>query len=292
MYEDTPRRRVWETFIRLLYGNNSMGWSTAGEKKSVRQIKREDFLNYIDRLYYPENIAMAVAGKLNQAKISKLTTKYFGQLEKKGKKRTKTIKLDQKMPKTKLAYKKTEQAHFCLGVPGYWYSHPDRFILGVLTVILGGGMSSRLFIQIRERRGLAYYVKCSPDFYTDSGYLLANAGVRLKNLDEAIKITLDELQDLKDKKVAIKELKKAKEFLKGNLILALEDSFQVASRYAGQILLEKKIRTPEETMKLIDKVTPDDIQRVAKEIFKSKKLNLAVIGPYRNKRRFQKLLEL
>lgn len=290
MYEDTPTRRVWEVFLRLLYGNNPMGWDIAGEKESILKIKREDFLNYINKLYSPENMTVTVAGKLNQAEINKLTNKYFGRLKKKGKKRTKTIKLYQKSSKTRLVFKKTEQAHFCLGVPGYELSHPDRFVLGVLTTILGGGMSSRLFIQIRERRGLAYYVSCTPDFYTDSGYLLVNAGIRLKKIDEAIRVTLAEFQNLVTKKVSPRELKKAKEFLKGNLILALEDSWRVASRYAHQVLMEEKIRTPEETLKLIEEVTPDDIQRVAKHIFKPKNLNLAIIGPYKEESRFKKLL--
>jgi len=186
--------------------------------------------------------------------------------------------------------KKTEQAHFCLGVPGYELSHPGRFTIGVLSSILGGGMSSRLFIQIRERRGLAYYVSCGPEFYSDSGYLLARAGVRLEKIEEAIKVTLQEFQDLREKKVSLEELKKAKEFLKGRMVLALEDSWRVASRYAYQTLLEEKIRTPKETMKLIDKVTQDDIQRVAKHVLSPEKLNLAIIGPFKDKTRFSRLL--
>lgn len=290
MYEDMPIRRIWEKFIRLLYGDNSMGWSTVGEKEGVGQIKRTDFLKYINHLYSPKNMTVAVAGKLNEMEVKALAEKYFSQLKRQGKKQAKAVKIHQKKAKTKVFYKKTEQAHFCLGVPGYWYSHPDRFAISVLAAILGGGMSSRLFIQIRERRGLAYYVDCSPDFFTDSGYLVARAGVRLRNADEAVKVTLEELQNLVTKKVSPKELKRAKELLKGRMILALEDSQQVASRYVLQLLSEKKMRTPKETMELIDKVTADDIQRVAKAIFKPEKLNLAIIGPYKDEKRFRKLL--
>ena len=232
MREDTPQVGVIEAFIRLLYGNNPMGWDIAGEKETVRQIKRKDFLEYIDKLYFSKNMAVVVAGKINEDKIIKLTKQYFGRLKKSGKKRTKSIKLSQKRPKTKLIYKKTEQAHFCLGVPGYWYSHPDRFVEVVLSTILGQGMSSRLFIEIRERRGLAYYVFCEPDFFVDSGFLMVRAGVALGQIEEAIKIVLNEFQKLVEKKVSFKELKKTKEFLKGRMILALEDSQNVASRYA------------------------------------------------------------
>jgi len=291
MREDDPRVRAAEAFIRLLYGDNPMGWDVIGEKENIRRIEREDFLQYINRLYFSKNMALAVAGRVNEDKVIKLTKKYFSELRKSGKKRKKSIKLTQNRPKTKLAYKKTEQAHFCLGVPGYWYSHPDRFVKAVLTTILGRGMSSRLFIEIREKRGLAYYVFCNNDFFTDSGFLVTRAGVKLEKVDEAIKVVINEFQKLVEKKVSPRELKKAKEFLKGRLILALEDSQNVASRYTGQILLEKKIRTPEQAMRLFDKVTPEDIQRVAKDIFKSKNLNLAIIGPYKDETRFRKLLK-
>ncbi|MBL7150903.1 insulinase family protein, partial [Candidatus Microgenomates bacterium] len=198
LYEDTPTRRVLELFERLLYGDNPMGWDIAGEKKNIRQIKRGDFLKYVNRLYFPQNMTVVVAGKFKQVEIVKLVEGYFGGFKKKGKKVKKKIKLDQKKSKLKLIYKKTEQAHFCLGVPGYWYSHPDRFSIGLLATILGGGMSSRLFIEIRERRGLAYYVGCAPEFFTDSGYLLAQAGVRLDSTDEAIKVILEEYNKVKN----------------------------------------------------------------------------------------------
>jgi len=291
MYEDTPTRRAWELFFRLLYGDNSMGRDIGGKKENIRQIKRKDFLKYINRLYFPRNMVVVAVGKVNEEKAKQLAKRYFSQLDRKGKKQTKAIKISQKRAKSKLTYKKTEQAHFCLGVPGYWYSHPDRFVLSVLAAIIGGGASSRLFIEIRERRGLAYYVRGVPDFFTDSGYFLARAGVRLKKIDEAIKVCLNEFGKISLKKVSDKELVRAKEMIKGNLILALEDSRNVAERYSNLLLLEKKIRTPEETMALIDKVTPDDIQRVAKSIFKPEKLNLAIIGPYKDEKRFKKLLK-
>ncbi len=291
LYEDTPMRRVQEIFIRILYGDNPMGWDIGGEKESIRKIKREDFLNYQEKLYYAKNMALVVAGKINEKEIRSLASQYFSGLRRIGQKTSKEIKLHQARPQIKLATKKTEQAHFCLGVPGFWYSHPDRFAIAVLAAILGGGMSSRLFIQVRERRGLAYYVACQPEFYVDSGFLLARAGVRLEKIDEAIKVTLDQFVDLEKKLVSQKELAKAKEFLKGGLILALEDSRQVAERYVVQALLEEKIRTPEEVMKLIDKVTAEDVRRVSKEIFQPKNLNLAIIGPYQEESRFQKLLK-
>ncbi len=290
-YEDLPTRRVIELFERMVYGNNSLGWSVAGDKKSVSKIKRNDFFAYLEKLYYPKNMAVSVAGKISQDKIKKLMEKYLGKIDKSGRKTTKKIKIDQKKPKLKLFNKKTDQAHFCLGVPGYWYSHPDRFSLSVLAAILGGGMSSRMWIQVRERRGLGYDVSSIPDFNTDCGLFLTRAGVKLARLEEAIKVVLEEYRKISTQLVDKKELTRAKEMLKGRFVLSLEDSKNVAERYLIQALLEKKIRTPEKAMRLIDKVTPEDVQRVAKDIFKPKNLNLAIVGPYKDESRFRKLLK-
>ncbi|MFC1727812.1 M16 family metallopeptidase [Patescibacteria group bacterium] len=290
MYEDDPTHKVMEEFIRLLFGNNSMGWSIAGSKKNVTSFKQEDFLKVLNRFYNPADMVVTVSGKLEAKKVKKFVEQYFGRLEGPGNKAEKQAQLVQKRPRTKLIYKKTEQAHFCLGLPGYELSHPNRFALGVLSSVLGGGMSSRLFSKIREERGLAYYVSCSPDFFTDRGYFLARAGVKLKGVEEAIKVTLGEFENMSRVEVAPKELKKAKDFLKGRLILALEDSWRVASRYAGQILLEGKMRTPQQTLKEIDQITAQDVQAVAKDVFKPEKLNLSLIGPYKGEARFRKIL--
>lgn len=291
MIEDTPQNKIWRNFVRTIYGDNPMGWFVAGEKETVKKIVRQDFIDYLEKLYVPQNMVVAVAGKFDKGKLLRLTKRFLGRLKKKKFPEPKRILLDQKKANLNLSYKKTEQAHFLIGVPGFNYKDKNRFAAWVLRAILGGGMSSRLFIEIRERRGLAYYTRSADQNYTDSGWLATGAGVKLKAIEEAIKVTLDQYYDLVAKKPTLKELKKAKEFIKGRFILTLEDSWEVANRYACLVILEKKIRTPEETIALIDKVTPEDIQRVAKEIFQPKNLNLAIIGPYKNEARFKKLLE-
>ena len=153
-------------------------------------------------------------------------------------------------------------------------------------------MSSRLFILIRERKGLAYYVSTSSEFYTDSGYLVTQAGVPHEKVDQVIKLILKEYKRQKERKVSLSELKKAKDYLKGTLILNLESSDAQASFYASQELLLEKILTPKEKFAKIDEVTPRDIQKVAQDIFRPEKLNLALIGPHKNKERFQKLLKI
>jgi predicted Zn-dependent peptidase len=297
MREDVPMTKVAVEFERLLYGDNPMGWDIAGEKETVSKITRHDFLEYLSRLYFAKNMVVAIAGGIKSTeltKLIKLIEDYFGSLQKVSKNITKPISVDpgaeQDESRLKLISKKTEQAHFCLGVPGYSLKEEKHWPAGVLTAILGGGMSSRLFLEIRERRGLAYYVGSEAEFYTDSGYIVSRAGVKIEKLSEAIKVTLGEMEKLVAKKVGQKELDKAKEMLKGHLILSLEDSQNVAQRGATQLILEGKVRTPAQALAEIDKVSAEDIRRIAREIFRREKINLTVIGPYQKEEEFLTLL--
>jgi len=336
MREDVPMTKVAVEFERLLYGDNPMGWDIAGEKETVAKISREDFLEYMRRLYFAKNMVVAVAGGVKLAQLSKLIRlieNYFSLLRKGGKNKetpsaeardffvrgcatppaaerrfsrwkagspcghcniTKPVSIEagagQSKPRLKLIFKKTEQAHFCLGVPGYSLKDSRRWAAGVLATILGGGMSSRLFLEIRERRGLAYYVGSETEFYTDSGYVVSRAGVRTEKLSEAIKVTLGEMERLTTKKVSQKELSKAKEMLKGHLILKLENSQNVAQRGATQLILEGKVRTPAQALAEIDKVRADDVRQVAGDLFRRGKINLTIVGPYKKEEEFLKLI--
>ena len=296
MREDVPMTKVAVEFERLLYGDNPMGWDIAGEKETVAKIRREDFLEYMRRLYFAKNMVVAVAGGVKLTELTELTKiieNYFGSLQKVSKNITKPISVGsgagQNKPRIKLIFKKTEQAHFCLGVPGYSLKDKRRWAAGVLTAILGGGMSSRLFLEIREHRGLAYYVGSEAEFYTDSGYIVSRAGVKTEKINEAIKVTLEEMEKLATKKVSQKELAKAKEMLKGHLILSLEDSQNVAQRGATQLILEGKVRTPTQALAEIDKVTAGDAQQVARDLFRREKINLTIVGPYKKEDEFLKL---
>jgi predicted Zn-dependent peptidase len=292
MYEDTPLLKISEVFESLLYSPTSLGWYVAGKKENIKGIKREDFLSYQKRLYVPKNMVVVTTGKVDEEECLRLTEKYFGELKKGPEKSFEKLSFNQESSRVRLRRKKTSQSHFCLGVRGYPLSHPDRFALSVLSTILGGSMSSRMWIQVRERRGLAYYIKTTPEFYLDNGYLVTQAGVDVGKIEEAMKVILEEYQKIASKKVDLNELNKAKEFLKGRLILALEDSQSVAERYALLAILEEKIRDPEETIDLIQKVTVGDIQRVARDIFRPQNLNLAIIGPYKEEERFLRLLKI
>lgn len=292
MYEDTPMRRVNEYFEKLLYPDSSLGWDIAGDKETIKGIKRKDFLEYHHRLYFPENMVVIVAGGFKERQAQSLVEDYFIDLKSKIKKPVSARQFTQTKPEVFLKTKKTDQTHLVLGVRGNPLGHKDRYIEAILATILGGGMSSRLFIQVRERRGLAYYIRTEVEHYLDNGYLATAAGVDTKRAKKAIEVILEEYQKMsKLSQISQKELNKAKEFVKGRLILDLEDSRNVASLYGTQELLEGEIRTPKEMMAQIDKVTKEDVTRVAGEFFANQRLNLAIVGPFKEKDGFEKILK-
>ncbi len=200
--------------------------------------------------------------------------------------------ITQKIPQLQLHWKKTDQTHLMIGFRGYALEHPRRIASEVLATILGGGMSSRLFHSVRERRGLAYYVRASSQSYTDAGYVAAQAGVTNNKVELAITQILHEFKKLKTVLVSPAELRKAKDYIKGHIQLSLESSDEVASWGATQELLEKKILTVKDIFRRIDRISAKDIRRVAKELFIEERLNLALIGPFRERKPFEKLLKV
>lgn len=292
LYLDTPFDYVGNLFMQTLCGDHPLGWNVIGQKKVIRKVSRRDFISYLDSLYHPNNMVVSLAGGIVGEKAQDEVEKFLGNLQKAEPPAFEPFKKFQNKPQLKVHYKKTDQAHFCLGFPAYSIGHKDRFTLSVLNSILGVGMSSRLFIEVRERRGLAYYSSSSVGEHLDTGFLVSQSGVDIKRIDEALKVVLSEFDKLRSKRVGVKELAKAKEIIKGRLVLKLENSSAVAEFFGGQELLERKIRTPEQVIKKIDAVTAADVQRVAREIFVDEGLNLAVIGPFKNESRFEKLLSL
>ena len=294
LYEDTPMRNIGDIFERLLYGDTPMGWDTAGEKDVIRSLKRADFVNYMDNLYSPSNMTVVFAGGIDEDSSVSLADKYFSDMKKYKVITAKPVKEDQKKPEVRLKTKKTEQTHIALGVRTVPIGHKDKYTLSVLASILGGGMSSRLFSEVREKRGLAYYVRASSDQYTDAGSLVVTAGIDPKRIEEAITVIVSELSDLRDgrKKISKTELKKAKEYLKGHLVLELEDSRSVAIYYATQLILEKEIKNPDEVLKEVDKVSEVEIMTAAKKYLVGVGLNLALIGDFKDKGKFERQLKL
>jgi len=278
MYLDTPTAYIGELWEELLYGDQPAGWRIVGEKETILSFNREKVLNYYKNHYSTENTIVCVSGGIGDSIGSKLQ-KYFKGIEK-GKAEPKLkVKEEQDAPKILIHNKKTDQTHFCLGVRAYDLFHPDKYALALLSIILGGNMSSRLFIKVRERNGLAYHIHTSADNATDAGYLVTQGGIDHKNLEKCVQLIVEEYKSFKENKIEEQELQKAKDYLKGTMSLSLDSSDAQASFYTAQELLEGKILTPEKRFKKIDAVSTKDIQRVAKDIFVPEKLNLAVLGP-------------
>ncbi len=291
MYEDQPQARVAEVLEKLMYPGSPLGWRISGEKATITKITRQDMLDYHQQMYNARSVVVGVSGKLNGRVLEKIG-KYFGAVPK-----GKMIPFDrvseqQKKPQAALYFKKTDQAHLCLGLRAYPLGHPDRYAAAVFTNILGGNMSSRLFIEVREKRGLAYYVGSGIEEYHDCGNLTVQAGLRLSAVEEAIKVILSQLALMSAKPVSASELRRAKDYFKGRMVLRLEDSFNQAMMYTSQELLEGKIETPEEILAQVEKVTAADVQRVAKDLFANHKLNLALVGPFKDQEKFAKILRL
>lgn len=279
MYRDNPMYYVEELFEELLYGDTPAGWDTIGTKENILRFKRDDFANYLKSQYCSTNSIICVAGKIGKD-MEKVLNKHFSAIKKADFKDKEKAVEKQNAPAKKVFYKKTDQAHLSLGVRAYPVGHKDEYILKFISIILGGSMSSRLFIELRERKGLAYYVKTGAEMYTDSGYLTTQAGVPVDKVKESVEIILKEYKKLKTDLVPAKELKKIKDLFKGRIALQLEASDDVATWYARQVVLRNKILTPEEVVKKMQSVTSAQIKRVAEEIFVNEKLNFAVIGPY------------
>ncbi len=293
MYEDTPVANIGEVFESLIYDKHTLGMNIAGTEKTVGNMKRNDFVEYRSNFYIPENMILTVAGGVTEKESLRLAEKYFSELTKSvNKPFSNRFIARQVKPQIKLHGKKKEQTHVILGFLADGKNYKGKYAQTILSAILGGGMSSRMFTEVRERRGLAYSVRTSMDRYTDIGYMGTYAGLDTKRAEEAVKVMLEQHYKITSNQepIAKQELTKAKEFLKGHLALALEDTSDVSSFFGDQELFSDKVLTPEEVFKKIDRVTMDQVVFEAKRLFIPDRLNLAIIGPYKNDEKFAKLL--
>lgn len=291
MYEDLPMRHVQDLFMELLYGDQPAGWNIAGEKKNILGMKRDDFITYKKVHYLPEATTIIVAGHVTEKEVLKEIDKVFGKI--KNNKKSKKLKVieKQKKPEVLVKFKKTDQTHFVLGVRTYDLFSKKNATLSMLGGVLGGGMSSRLFQKLREEMGVGYYVRAYNDAFTDHGFFQVSAGVDNKRIGEVISAVLEECKKLKTELVSEEELNKVKECLIGNMKLSLESSDDIANFYGGQELLKHEIKSAEEKAQEIRKIKAKDIKKLANEIFKDNKLNLTLIGPFKEKSSFSKILK-
>lgn len=294
---DNSLMHIDDLFEQCVFGDTPMGWDTIGSKKNIIRFKRNDFINYFRSQYKANNAVVCLSGKILSDPVA-LVRKFFQKIAKGQVKQRKTAVIQQKQPAVKLFFKKTDQAHLSLGVRACPFGHPKEIALKILAVLLGGTMSSRLFIELREKQGLAYYVRTQSEFYTDSGYLTTNAGAPLTKIKQAIKIILAEYKKLTVKPIADDELTRVKQCMIGRTALQLESSDDLANWYAHQAIAFKQQKTsclghilsPDDYYKKIRQVKAEEIMEVAQEIFVKNKLNLAVIGPYKKKKEFENIL--
>jgi predicted Zn-dependent peptidase len=292
MYEDNPMSKIGDFFEEDLFGENTaLGRHVIGTKDTIKSMKQKSLMEYWAKHYNKNNIVISVAGNFNKKKVLKILEQKFSKVNTgKQNKSTKKTKI-KSLPEFSAHHKKTSQAHLILGFEGLNYSHKDRYALGVLSIILGGNMSSRLFISVRERLGLCYFIRSSAETMEDTGIFSIQAGLDLKKIDKALTAISTELRDIKTNNVSSEELNKAKQFVKGKMALSQEDSLDIASFFAEQAMIRQKISTPDEVFKKIEKVSVQDIKKVANDVIKRDKVLLSTLSPFKDINKFGKFLE-
>ena len=280
MYQDTPRDHIGTVYETLMFGDNPLGWETLGTKDTIRGATRDTFVDYVGEWYTPERMVIGVAGMVGDD-LTPMLEELLGDMSPNGSRRPAPAQLDRSPgPRIAVHHKDADQAHLILGVPSYPIEHPDRYPLQMLSAVLGAGMSSRLFLEVRERRGLAYYVHGMNHSYTDAGSLLAQAGVDIKRIDEAIKVIVEQFARMASETVDAEELEKSRALIKGRFVLRTEAPQGLIMYGLNREVLEGHVLEPDELLAQIDAVTSEDVQRVAQELIARDKLHLAVIGPF------------
>ncbi len=285
MYEDTPVWKASEFFDEHMYEGSSLGLPIAGTDDAVKGMTTDDLKSFLEYWYKPNNAVLVIAGgigPLGSREVKSTIKEHFAKWKQADipghsvasgsihRKRTITA-----------IYKQTDQTHIRLGYPGLSYTDPDRFALGVALTVLGGGMSSRLFEELREKRGLCYYVSSSRQSFADVGHVVTSIGVGTepKNIQEALRVAIAEHMKMQEHPISLEELERAKSMMKGGLLLGLEHSDAVADYYAKQSLFHGSLHTPEEICMHIDAVTQEDVQKVAKNLFRPEYMHVVTLGP-------------
>lgn len=278
MYEDQPMSKAGEEFENLIYAGSSLGREIIGTKDTVRATTSDHLRSYLDSWYYGGNVLVVIAGKIvDKDATTRLIEEKLGMM-KQGGIMDYTSAGAYGPVEAKLCKKKTEQAHFYMGVPALSMHDPRRYALQMAQIVLGGGMSSRLFNEIREKRGLAYYVKSDMDMTFDTGYLAVRAGVKLSQLSEALKVVKEELLSL-GSTITDAELNKAKEYVLGRMPLSLEESMGVAQFFGTRTLIKNEVVQPDQVVKKVKDVTMEEVRAVCEELIKESEIRSVVVGP-------------
>ncbi len=288
---DSPRHRVAMLIDELLWPGLPLGRDVAGSKETVASITRQQMLDFLSRHYLANNTVISIAGDIEQRQVEDVVTQALKDWEPSELPTGFPNNSRQESARIHIEFRETEQAHLCLGVHGLSFFHPDRYAVDLLSIILGEGMSSRLFTEVREKQGLTYDIHSYADHFADSGAVIIQAGVDPCKTEDALRAIITELAKLKEY-ISEAELRKAKEIAKGRLLLSLENSRNVAAWLGAQELLTNRILTVDEVISLLEAVTTEDLRRVAHQLLTSEKLNLAIVGPVKEEGPLAKILKL
>jgi predicted Zn-dependent peptidase len=278
---DSPESWVHVLMDELLWPDHPVGWEIAGTKESVSSIGREQILNYLQSAYLPCNTVVSLAGNLDHDKVLETLSQGLADWQPRAVPSFLASIDGLPGPSLHVEFKETEQAHLCLGLRGISYDDPAYFALRLLNVILGEGMSSRLWLEIREKRGLAYSVGSYTSHLSDTGAVVLYAGVPPQQAGDVISAMVEQLALLREGLVPEAELRKAKEYLKGHMLLRMEDTFANAHWFGKQEALNQQVLTVDQVVDRLEVVTAPDIQQVAERLFDAYQLRLAAIGPFK-----------
>lgn len=278
MYRDQPQDRVHTLVDELLYPRHPLGWEVAGRERVVLALTPEKLRDFMERGYAPHKIVVAVAGKVATDEVMGAVEELFAGIT--ARPAARVVKAPAAgHTRVKLVGKRTEQAHVCIGWRGVPQEHPDKYTLDMLNSVLGEGMSSRLFLELREKRALAYDAHSYSSNYVDAGHLVVYAGVAPDRIAEVIDAALAQVARLRDEEVPAVELERVRDFNKGRLELRLEDTRGVSNWLAGQELFLDRVRSVEEVFAIIDGISAEDIQRVARQYLRPELAYVAAVGP-------------
>ena len=291
MSNDYPSHRVDLLIDEMLWPNQPMGRDVGGTAESVTDITRENLVDLMHFQYSPPNVVVSVAGSVSHDEVLDELKPPVVHWKPRKTGAWAPVKLEQEESALRIEYRKSEQAHLCVGLPGLALDHPDRYALNLVNIMLGEGMSSRLFLEVREKLGLAYDVHSSLSQYLDCGSLVVYCGSEPSRSTKALRAIMGQLSGICEG-FTERELDRAREYSKGRIMLRMEDTRSVVMWQGGQEMLLNRVSTIDDVVKAIDSVTLDDVNRVARDIVREDRLNLAIVGPFRSDRRFQKLLKL
>ena len=292
MYNDLPQRKVHDVIGSLMYGDQPAGWTVLGSEKNIKSFTREHFIDYRKKHYVAKATTIIVSGNIEEEEVIKKIEKVWSNIPNEEKHPKLKVVESQKKPEIEVVYKDTDQTHIAIGIRTFSTFDKRKPTMKVLSGVLGKGMSSRLFSKMRDKLGICYYIRASHITYTDHGYLCIPAGIDTSRIKIGIENIIEEISRLREELVSSEELQKAKDYLSGTLMLGLETSDSQAEYIGDQEIIKGEIKLPEKVIEEIQSVTKEDIRNLAREIFVDNNLNMAIVGPFKNKEEFIPFLTL